>query len=535
MRSRPDRLRGSLSVAVVVMCGLLIAGCAGGAPSASAPGEGAAWHRLQTEHVDLVTDVSAASAESAALALERTREALLRAAWSKLSTTRQTQRLHVVLLARGLDFERYFGRNVDGFHTSLGGDTIVIWGTPANWERRQRLTDVSTTSTFRHELVHHLAAGIYGRQPRWFAEGLADFLETMSIGADGTKAALGKPNLAASRAYRATRALGVKDALAWGPKSTPNEVETRGLYGLSWMMVTWMFNTQRDAFDAYQRALARGEAPDRAWSASFGSWDLGDMDRAIYQYALHGDATVYDIDLAPVEAQATTAPLGAADVHALRAQLALIAATLKNGGDRAFEEEAGREIAEALAVEPGHVATLRLSHASPHPLSAAETLARVREQTQRRPDDGEAWLFLASRLRGRGRGSRSAPSALRQGRGAAARQPDRVQRSRLAPRAERARRGGAPAGDQGVPARAVEPRDPRHLRGDPVRRGALPGRAPPVQARDVDNPVSRRRGTGRRARLYTDPLERYQQGVRRGAGAGALSRAGAAAPLPVAR
>jgi hypothetical protein len=385
---------------VILLWSLLAVGCAGGARAAATSGGGAAWRRLQTEHVDLITDLPEADALTAATGLERTREALLRAAWSKLSSTRQTARLRVVALASGLDFERYFGRDLDGFHTGLNGDTIVLWGTPKHWERRERVTDVSTTSTFRHELVHHLAAGIYGRQPRWFAEGLAQFLETISIRDDGTKAALGLPNFAASRRYRATRALGVNDALAWGrPLAGENEVEVSGLYGLSWMMIAWMFNTQRDAFDAYQAALARGEDPARAWAASFGSWKLEDMDKALYQYALHGDVTVYNVDLAPADVKPTVAPLGAADVHALRAQLALLAAGMKKGRDRAFDEEAEREIAEALALEPGHVAALRLSHESRHPLSDAETLARVREQTRRRPDDGEAWLFLGSRLR----------------------------------------------------------------------------------------------------------------------------------------
>jgi tetratricopeptide (TPR) repeat protein len=390
----------STAVLVLVLCGLLLTGCAGGAHSAPAAAP-VGWRRIQTEHIDLITDLSDARALDAALRLERTRAALLAAAWSKLPSTRQTARLRVLSLADGLEFERYFGRNVDGLHTSLGGDTILLWGTARNWERRRRLTDVSTTSTLRHEMVHHLAAGIYLRQPRWFSEGLAQFLETVTISEDGAKATLGLPNLDASSGYRSTRSLDVKDALAWRQTLIgDNERQTRGLYGLSWMMVTWMFNTQREAFGAFEEALARGEDPERAWAATFGKIPPEELDKTLYQYALHGNVTVFKLDLAPVDAHASSVPLDAADVHAVRAQLALVAAGMKAGRDHAFDEEAEREIAEALAIEPGHVASLRLSHATQHPLSAAETLARLREQTRRRPDDGEAWLFLGARLRG---------------------------------------------------------------------------------------------------------------------------------------
>jgi tetratricopeptide (TPR) repeat protein len=375
------------------LAGLILVGCAGGLRDVPAARARPAWSRLRTDHFELVTDLAPPIALATATALERTRAALLQAAWSRMGNARQTERVRVIVLASEWEFRRYFGPTVDGVYSQLGTTAIVLGGTPSHWETRINSSDVFATSTLRHEIVHHLAAGIYGRQPRWFSEGLAQFLETIVVSGDGTKAIVGHPNVAALKDYYRVRSVAVKDALAWGaPSASQAEGEVDGLYGLSWLMVHWMFNTQPEAFAAYQQALARGD--DAAWTHAFGTRDLDGMDRALYAYATHGEYLVHPVSLEPLVARATPVPIDAADVHAMLGQLALIGSRLdKERGE--LVEEAEQELGKALALEPGHVVALKLTR---KPIPVAELLARLRMQTLSRPDDGEAWLLMAPLL-----------------------------------------------------------------------------------------------------------------------------------------
>lgn len=381
---------------VTLLATLVLAGCAGhlrDEAAAPAGGGGGGWYRLRTDHFDLTTDLPGPIALSTATVLERTRAALLQAAWSRLGNARQTERVRVIVLANEWEFRRYFGRTVDGVYTRVGAATIVLGGTPSHWEHHIDQSAVFATSKLRHELVHHLAAGIYGRQPRWFSEGLAQFLETITVDDDGSRAVVGHPNLVALRDYYGVRSVGVKDALAWAqPDAAEDEGKVDGLYGLSWLMVHWMFNSQPEAFAAYQLALFRGD--ESAWEHSFGTQSLDGIDRALHAYVQHGEYLVHTFSLPPLVAQATPVPLDAADVHALRGQLALVGASIDKAR-RDLPEEAEHELGTALALEPGHVLALKLTRRS---IARNELLARLRKQTLARPDDGEAWLLMSRLL-----------------------------------------------------------------------------------------------------------------------------------------
>lgn len=56
--------------------------------------------------------------------------------------------------------------------------------------------------------------GYFPRQSRWFAEGMAQYLETYQW-LDAETLRLGDPNLQAYRSYRAIRSLSVDEMLAW--------------------------------------------------------------------------------------------------------------------------------------------------------------------------------------------------------------------------------------------------------------------------------------------------------------------------------
>ena len=122
-------------------------------------------------------------------------------------------RIEVTVFANGLDFEHHFGRTTLGIFFHDVPPYAILYGTPDRWEQRASLATPETTSVLRHELVHHLAASIYRRQPRWFAEGLAQFLETVRPRTTESPWSSARSNLEAVRKYNAFRTVRVADAL----------------------------------------------------------------------------------------------------------------------------------------------------------------------------------------------------------------------------------------------------------------------------------------------------------------------------------
>jgi Flp pilus assembly protein TadD len=353
------------------------------------------WREVQTAHVTLKTDLGPSDARRAALMVERTRAGLLAAAFPGAKLL-QPERVEVVVFASGLDFEHHFGRRVGGVF--LHGDyppMALLYGTPETWERRETLALEETTSIVKHELAHHLAAYFFRRQPRWFAEGLAQFLETLRFAEDGKTATLGDVNLQALRSYSRYRTLRVADVLSWGGKADAHdEATTSGLYGLSWLLVHWLYNTHSEEFARYQTLLAKGIDPDKAWKAAFPTLVVAELDGQLNRYALHGDYDNFVVPIPEAESAIHERLLMPADVHAIRARAALAGAAVQVQSAPHLEE-ARSELAAALAADPGNVRALWTQIGL---VSQAERLPLAQRATAAHPEDGLAWLALGESL-----------------------------------------------------------------------------------------------------------------------------------------
>ena len=53
---------------------------------------------------------------------------------------------------------------------------------------------------------------MYGRQPKWYSEGLAEFLEAVYYSEDGRSVVLGGVNTESYLAYKAVRTVTLRDA-----------------------------------------------------------------------------------------------------------------------------------------------------------------------------------------------------------------------------------------------------------------------------------------------------------------------------------
>jgi len=353
------------------------------------------WREIRGPHVVLRTDLGSGAAREAALTVERFRAQVIAAAWPR-ATLPAVDRIEVTVFGNGLDFERNFGRNVTGIFFHDVPPYAVMYGSPERWEHRAVLATPETTSVLRHELVHHLAASIYRRQPRWFSEGLAQFLETVRTGDDGKSVVVGAVNLSAVQKYRSFRSLRVADALAWSGKlDGMPEATIHGLYGLSWVMVHWLYNEHPEQFDQLQGLLAKGVDPDKAWKVILPGLNTPDLDVALNQYLTHGKYVEFAAPFTDPKPPLEEIALTEADAHAEQARVAMAAGRFST--DRApHEQEAQRELATAFKLDPSNANGLILRFQL---ASTKERPTIARQLTEAHPKDGRGWLLLAETLR----------------------------------------------------------------------------------------------------------------------------------------
>lgn len=352
------------------------------------------WARLQSEHFDIATDLDAPDALRAAETLETTRAAILSAAWPGKSDD-LAARTSVVIFRDGLEFMQYFEHAAAVF-VPFVRPTIVLWGKPDYWEQKTGLSAEASSSLLRHELTHRVASAIYGRQPKWFSEGLAQFIETMTVSADGTKAKIGELFPEALENYRTYRErIGVSDALAWKTYTEHDQHGIHGLYGLSWLMVHYLLERRDKEFAVFQDGLRAGIEPERAWKKAFATLRPEVLDAELLDYAKRRAFKTWEVPIERISTQpATKASITEADVHAIRAQLAISGAGMRKDGAKLLAESQ-RNIQRALALEPANPLAIRLLLANGNRLSAEDLHVRLQTQLAKRPDDGEAWLLLA--------------------------------------------------------------------------------------------------------------------------------------------
>jgi Flp pilus assembly protein TadD len=386
----------------------------------NAPASG--WRELKTSHFILRTDLDPDAAMKAALEIERTRAALVAAMWPPVEEV-AIEPVDVIILADGLDFERYAGRASKGLYSHAGlPPRIMLYGAPERWEvrfagprwlemrsRSQIQTSevlryeiqahldqvrAGSSSVLRHELAHHVASGVYARQPLWFSEGQAQFLESLKLAEDGRTATVGLVNPVAWQEYMSFRSVTTADVLAW---STPGARlpggEIQGLYGASWQLYQWLFTTHRPGLRCYQEAMAAADDAARAWTRCFPDLVPSEVDEALWEFVRHGTPATVQVPVPPAGFRVDVRPMTDAAVHLVRAQLALTAAG--TGQRPEFFAEAQTELDRSLAKDPTLVGALLLQA----PLvSLDERLASGRRAVKAHPDDGWAWLLLADAL-----------------------------------------------------------------------------------------------------------------------------------------
>ena len=273
---RPRALAALLLLAVPLTSLAEVVAC----PDPEAP----AWVEVSSPHFLIRTDAGAGVAKDAALHLERLRVATVKSAFGgKLEAPGVTE---VVLLRDDAEMTDLTGRR-DGDEV-LGGFFQVYLGRSRIVVTRKFLPYSPALHTLQHEMAHQLTAHAFPRQPRWFAEGMAEFLAAVEVNEAGDRpaAVLGKP----PPPWRWQEKVSASDVLTWacaGSREVP-------CYQSAWWLVHYLMNNRADAFADFQRRLARAEDPATAWKASFPELDPANakameaLDTALRDYSQFG-------------------------------------------------------------------------------------------------------------------------------------------------------------------------------------------------------------------------------------------------------
>jgi tetratricopeptide (TPR) repeat protein len=288
-------------------------------------------------------------------------------------------------LSSGLDFERYIGRHIWGLFVHGTRPSFYLYGPPSRWAPRASLSQSAPSSVLRHEMTHQLAAAVFGRTPRWFSEGLAQFLETVQITSDGNSIVVGRTNNDGRAKYYADRTVTLARTLDWTESIADlPESEVNGLYGTSWAFFYWLYNNQPESFSRYQIALAKGVHPRQAWASAFPQFSLTAHDPILYEYLRYGRGAVDTLPLRMTATKIAVKPLSAGDGHAIRARFALVGASgRKKDEAKGRREEAQAELKKAFTLDPTSVEALLLTVPTEALSDVARAAAKVHADDSR--------------------------------------------------------------------------------------------------------------------------------------------------------
>jgi tetratricopeptide (TPR) repeat protein len=344
------------------------------------------------------TDVSRFQAELLLKQLERMQALLVQALLG--GPAEIPGRVRVVSFS---DLEQY--RSMVG-HDRLAGRFTISW--PSQPTILLPIVGLEASpETIAHELAHHLSWYLFPRQPHWFSEGLAMFVQTVAqvrvdeappVGTHISRGAFpagghwaGLAPRVFSEEFQWTPHVPVRELLEW--RGQIDDAAPTRFHISSWLLYHWLWNNRSKQLTAFQKRLADSEDPASAWRATFPEYDpaeseaLESLEKELLRYRQSGRFLAYAV---AAESDATFAetPLSSADVHMLLALGSVSRA--QTPSDRPLRAE----LDEALREDPSQPLAIwqraTLDNASP--------LLALRAVTAARPGDWRAWLLLADAL-----------------------------------------------------------------------------------------------------------------------------------------
>jgi hypothetical protein len=303
---------------------LACAACAGSNANITPRTANFDWTELRSAHFILDTDASDAEAAAIIAKLEKLRALVLQAMVGEQVLI--PGHIRVLAPRNNGAFLDISGQDVAGKYY-LGPDDVPFIAVAAD--------DFSSGSleTIAHEVTHAVSFYLFPEQPRWFAEGIAQFTQTVGNNADTRDATIGtrigNRAIAANAAGAVPRfyEFATADPGAIVPPAQLFEwhgVEDPAITGryhlTSWLLYHWLWNKRSKAFAAFQKQLGDGVDWQKAWRDNLPEFDLDnpgqmkELENQLRDYRKQGRFTTFQVK-ADFDGRAEVQPVSPADVR----------------------------------------------------------------------------------------------------------------------------------------------------------------------------------------------------------------------------
>jgi tetratricopeptide (TPR) repeat protein len=311
------------------------------------------WLELRSDNFILRTDLPEPEARSSIAEMERMRSVFLRALSWGGSRPAHPRPLEVVLVDDLAELHQFSKPELEGFvHTVNGAQLVVMSGDqPASDE-----------PVLKHEIAHAIAGQLLRRQPAWFAEGLACFLENTQRKEREERALIGEVDQARVTWLKLHGAMPAREILA--AQSAINLPQREGLRfeSSSYELFFLLVNERPGQLAAYMKSLVRGEDPAASFAALFPDLTPAAIDQLIHDSLSrfsNANPSERSVLLEPYEGTLRLRALPPAELHA---QLGSLFELSPGRADRAAALSRARtEFAKALELDPGEPDALRAS------------------------------------------------------------------------------------------------------------------------------------------------------------------------------
>jgi hypothetical protein len=317
---------------------------------------GPAWREFTTEHFTLWTDTSPKRARELMREMEDLRHVVIGIGFRGGGEGR------VLVIALRDDAE------VRAF---LPGDfkAIASDSTTAIYQPMIMIPADSYDEVVAHELTHTISQTVIPKQPRWFAEGLAKYFETIKIDREHGTVDLGRAPTYRGEPMVMSRPMALRELVACKELTCAD----RHFYAAAWALFTYLMNEKHADVTSYIQLIATA--------------NLDELEADLKRWLVSGSHQVLHFNVKLPSYPVTERELDDADVHAARSLLRI-------------EFQSNLELAKleadaALAIDPTHVVASLVRY------RIDKTLApdRARALVKAHPDDWRAHMLLAWAVR----------------------------------------------------------------------------------------------------------------------------------------
>ncbi|MEO8842795.1 MAG: hypothetical protein ABI591_06520 [Kofleriaceae bacterium] len=344
---------------------VLLAACGAAVPELPSRG-GPAWVELQSEHFTLWTDASLARGGELIREMEYLHQVIFGVAFPSRSPEGRT---FVLGLRDRAEVNAYVPDMFQAFaipeDNPLMIPIIVLSAEP----------DERSIHVVTHELSHVISAVAVHKQPVWFAEGLAEFFETVILDVDKASVVVGQPLPLQVTATRQLQLVPGEQLLACKAYTCRDHA----FYMTSALLFSYLANTHPDQLVRFEDELANNNP--RAWDVF--NLPPSDIDRALRTWMIQGRHQVWNYKVSLVQPEIAQRVLAETEIIAARAFLSY-----------AFHEHSPAAH-HALAADPTNVMLRLIDFEQTKTIAVAD----ARATAQANPEDWRAWWLLATALR----------------------------------------------------------------------------------------------------------------------------------------